>query len=161
MPNHPGQLALQYWLYYVFNDWNNTHEGDLENIQILFDADDAQQALSREPVSVGDSQHEGSEKAEVGRREARLLVDGTHPVVYPAAGSHANFYESALYLGSSAEQGVGCDYTTGPSFDIQPGRADDSERPRTKRATCFRGSSSRDAGASFREPSSTARQAPT
>ena len=48
------------------------------------------------------------------------LVDGTHPVVYPAAGSHANFFESALYLGSSAEQGVGCDDTTGPHFDIQP-----------------------------------------
>jgi hypothetical protein len=22
-PDHPGELALQYWLYYVFNDWNN------------------------------------------------------------------------------------------------------------------------------------------
>ncbi len=117
--DHPGQLALQYWLYYVFNDWNNTHEGDWENIQIIFDADDAQEALAREPVSVGYSQHEGSEKATWGDEKLEL-VDGTHPVVYPAAGSHANFFESALYLGSSAEQGVGCDDTTGPSFDIQP-----------------------------------------
>ena len=115
----PGQLALQYWFYYVFNDWNNTHEGDWENIQLIFDAADAREALSREPVSVGYSQHEGSERAAWGDEKLEL-VNGTHPVVYPAAGSHANFFESALFLGSSAEQGVGCDDTTGPSFDIQP-----------------------------------------
>ena len=115
----PGQLALQYWFYYVFNDWNNTHEGDWENVQLIFDAVDARQALTREPVSLGYSQHEGSEEAAWG--EDKLdLVDGTHPVVYPAAGSHANFFESALYLGSSAEQGVGCDDTTGPHVDIRP-----------------------------------------
>ena len=39
-PGHPGQLALQYWLFYVFNDWNNLHEGDWEMIQLVFDADD-------------------------------------------------------------------------------------------------------------------------
>ncbi|HLN14112.1 MAG TPA: hypothetical protein VK587_13030, partial [bacterium] len=26
----PGRLALQYWFFYVFNDWVNTHEGDWE-----------------------------------------------------------------------------------------------------------------------------------
>jgi len=26
--DHPGKLALQYWFFYVFNDWNDTHEGD-------------------------------------------------------------------------------------------------------------------------------------
>ena len=118
-PTYPGQLALQYWFYYVFNDWNNTHEGDWENIQLIFDAADAREALTQEPVSVGYSQHEGSEKATWGEEKLEL-VDGTHPVVYPAAGSHANFFESALFLGSSAEQGVGCDDTTGPSFDIRP-----------------------------------------
>ena len=33
-PSFPGKLALQYWFYYVFNDWNNTHEGDWEMIQL-------------------------------------------------------------------------------------------------------------------------------
>ena len=37
-PAHPGKLALQYWLFYVFNDWNNLHEGDWEMIQLVFDA---------------------------------------------------------------------------------------------------------------------------
>ena len=40
--------------------------------------------------------------------------------MYPAAGSHANFFESALYLGSSAEEGVGCDDTRGPTYDVRP-----------------------------------------
>ena len=115
----PGRIALQYWFYYVFNDWNNTHEGDWENIQLIFEAADARQALARAPVSVGYSQHEGSEEATWGEDKLEL-VDGTHPVVYPAAGSHANFFESALYLGSSAEQGVGCDDTTGPHVEVRP-----------------------------------------
>ena len=48
------------------------------------------------------------------------LVDGTHPVVHVAAGSHANFFDQALYLGSSASEGVGCDDTRAPAFDIRP-----------------------------------------
>jgi hypothetical protein len=35
---YPGQLALQYWLFYVFNDFNDKHEGDWELIQLNFDA---------------------------------------------------------------------------------------------------------------------------
>ena len=31
-PDRPDRLALQYWLYYVYNDWNNKHEGDWEMI---------------------------------------------------------------------------------------------------------------------------------
>jgi hypothetical protein len=116
---HPGKLALQYWLYYVFNDWNNLHEGDWEMIQLVFQAQTAAQALERRPVDVGYSQHEGAEQA--GWRDDKLeRVDGTHPVVHPADGSHANFYDEALHLGRSPEQGVGCDDTTGPTFDVRP-----------------------------------------
>jgi hypothetical protein len=116
---HPGKLALQYWLFYVFNDWNNLHEGDWEMIQLVFDASTAAQALRRAPVEVGYSQHEGAERA--GWDDEKLeRVGGTHPVVHPADGSHANFYDEALYLGSSAEQGIGCDDTRGPTFDVRP-----------------------------------------
>ena len=82
---HPGQLALQYWIFYAFNDFNNTHEGDWEMIQLVFDADDAQEALGQEPVAVGYSSHEGAERADWGD-EKLDVVDETHPVVYPAAG---------------------------------------------------------------------------
>ena len=118
-PGHPGKLSLQYWLFYVFNDWNNLHEGDWEMIQLVFDAATASQALERTPVKIGYSQHEGAEGAEW-TDDKLERVNATHPVVHPAAGSHANFFGEALYLGSSAEQGVGCDDTRGPTFDVRP-----------------------------------------
>jgi hypothetical protein len=118
-PGHPGFLALQYWIFYAFNDWNNLHEGDWEMIQLVFEAADAREALSREPVELGYSQHEGAERAEWGD-DKLTVVDGTHPVVYPAAGSHANFYGDALHIGSSAQEGVGCDDTTGPHRELRP-----------------------------------------
>ena len=118
-PGFPGKLALQYWFFYVFNDWNNLHEGDWEMIQLDFDASTPAQALELEPVQVGYSQHEGAERATWGANKLEI-VDGTHPVVHPAAGSHANFYGEALYLGASGSEGVGCDDTRGPSFDVLP-----------------------------------------
>jgi hypothetical protein len=71
-PSHQGRLALQYWLFYPFNDWNNLHEGDWEMVQLVM------------------------------------------------AGSHANFFDDGLHIGSSAEQGVGCDDTTGPHRELRP-----------------------------------------
>jgi hypothetical protein len=59
-PGDPGQLALQYWFFYVFNHWNNTHEGNWEMIQLNFDANTARQALTQSPTSIGYSQHEGA-----------------------------------------------------------------------------------------------------
>jgi hypothetical protein len=118
-PERPGQVALQYWFFYPFNDFNNTHEGDWEMIQLVFDATDAEQALTREPAEVGYSSHEGAERAGWGDEKLEV-VDGTHPVVYPGAGSHANKFTEALYLGSSAEAGVGCDDTRGPHRELTP-----------------------------------------
>src|SRR4029450_1314886 len=118
-PARPDRLALQYWLFYPFNDWNNNHEGDWEMIQLVFAAENANDALSKAPLEIGYSQHEGAEKADWGEDKFQL-VDGTHPVVYPAAGSHANFFDDALYIGRSADEGVGCDDTTGPSLELRP-----------------------------------------
>jgi hypothetical protein len=132
-PAHLGRLALQYWLFYAYNDWNNLHEGDWEMIQLDFDAVDAGEALAKRPASVGYSQHEGAERATWGDDKLQL-VDGTHPVVYPAAGSHANFFDEGLFLGSSAEQGVGCDNTTGPHDDLRPAVATIPSDPAAARA---------------------------
>jgi hypothetical protein len=118
-PRRPGQLALQYWFFYAFNDFNNLHEGDWENVQLVLDASTAAEPLSRTPIGVGYSSHEGSELADWDDDKLEL-VGGTHPVVYPAAGSHANKYTEALYLGSSADAGVGCDDTRGPHRVVRP-----------------------------------------
>ena len=155
-PRIPGKLALQYWFFYVFNDFNNKHEGDWEMIQLDFDA--ATRAARRSARSrslVGYSQHEGAESAHWGDSKLEI-VDGTHPVVYPALGSHANYYTSALYLGRSAAQGVGCDDTTGPSRELRPKVA----LIPTDRAAYLartRGSVSRAAGARTARASTTAR----
>jgi hypothetical protein len=155
---YPGKLALQYWLFYTFNDFNTTHEGDWEMVQLVFDADDAREALTQEPVLVGYSSHEGAERASWDDDKLDI-VDETHPVVYPGAGSHANKYTEALYLGSSAEAGVGCDDTRAAHI------ASCARRSRRFRPTqqpprpLSRGSSSRDGGASSRRRSSTGRPA--
>lgn len=114
----PEQLAVQYWFFYVFNDFNNLHEGDWEMIQLVFDAPDAEAALDVDPTSIGYSQHSGAERADWGDDKLEI-VDGTHPVVYPAEGSHANFFTPALYLGASSATGVGCDDTTGPHTQLR------------------------------------------
>jgi hypothetical protein len=114
-----GTVALQYWLFYPFNDFNNTHEGDWEMIQLNFEADDAADALGTEPIAVGYSAHEGATRS-AWEDDKLEVVGGTRPVVYPAAGSHANKYSDALWLGSSAEAGVGCDDTRGPHVELSP-----------------------------------------
>jgi len=118
----PGRLALQYWFFYVFNDWVNTHEGDWEMIQLNFDAATPADALTRHPVEVGYSQHSSAERAAWGSAPLQT-VDGTHPVVYVGNGSHANFFTSDLYLMRSSAEGVGCDDTTGPSVTVNPNTA--------------------------------------
>ena len=69
-PAHPGKLALQYWFFYVYNDWNNLHEGDWEMIQLDFDAATAQRC-ARE--AAGESRLQparGSGAGDLGRRQA-------------------------------------------------------------------------------------------
>jgi hypothetical protein len=115
----PGRLALQYWLYYVYNDYNDRHESDWELVQLHFRADAAAEALGQEPVEVLYSQHEGAEVAGWGDDKLEK-VDRTHVVTYPGAGSHANYFRNALWLGRSADEGLGCDDSTAPSVRVRP-----------------------------------------
>ena len=117
-PGRPDTLALQYWFYYVFNDWNNKHESDWEMIQLVFHAADAAAALETHPYEVAFSQHEGGERA--AWDDTKLQKDGTHPIAYPGGGSHANYYSTAIWMGRSAQEGFGCDDTSPPSVRVQP-----------------------------------------
>ena len=117
-PEHPGKLALQYWLYYVFNDWNNAHEGDWEMVQLLFDADSPAQALTTAPTSTAYAQHEGSETSDW--TDEKLLRHGDHVVVYPGQGSHAAYYTQAQWFGKSAAAGFGCDSTLAAGTLVTP-----------------------------------------
>jgi hypothetical protein len=108
-PSHPGKLAVQYWLYYTFNDFTDKHEGDWEMAQVDFAASTPQEALKRGPYEVDLSQHAGGERSDWS--DTKLEKQGTHPVIYAATGSHANYFGSALYLGRGASEGFGCDDT--------------------------------------------------
>jgi hypothetical protein len=116
--DRPDRLALQYWLYWYYNDWNNKHESDWEFIQILFPAGSVADALQTDPISVGYAQHEGGERADWD--DDKLERDGTHPVVYSSQRSHASYFAPALYLGRSASEGFGCDNTESPSTRVDP-----------------------------------------
>ncbi len=115
----PGKLAVQYWFFYIYNGWINTHEGDWEMIQLNFNAATPAAALTGRPTEVGYSQHSSAERATWGTPPLETVA-GTHPVVYAALGSHANFFTSDLFLMRSSAEGVGCDDTTGPSTTITP-----------------------------------------
>ena len=81
-PGHPGQLSLQYWFFYVYNQFNNLHEGDWEMIQLDFDAAEAGDALTKTPRQVGYSSHEGAESADWGDDKLEI-VDGRTPSSIP------------------------------------------------------------------------------
>ncbi len=117
-PDQPGFLALQYYFYWYFNDFNNKHESDWEGIQLLFEAATVEDALASEPIEVAFAQHDGGETA--AWDAAKLDRDGSRPVVYSSKGSHASYFGSALYLGRRGNQGFGCDNTDGPSERVDP-----------------------------------------
>jgi hypothetical protein len=91
--------VLQYWLFYALDDWRNSptkptlwhmHEGDWEEVSVSLDA-------AGRPLEVAASQHDLGVRRPWSRVEIR---DGTHPVVYVALGSHAN-YLSPGHLGKA------------------------------------------------------------
>lgn len=107
------RVVVQYWLWWYFNDWNNLHEGDWEVVQVVFDAGSIEEALATEPMRYAYAQHGGGELASPGDR--KLHLEDGHPVIYPAAGSHATHYEQELYLGWGENgTGFGCDNSRPP-----------------------------------------------
>jgi hypothetical protein len=117
-PGHPG-LVVQYWFFYYFNQFNDIHEGDWEGMQIAFDADTPAEALEQGPSEIALFQHAGGERA--GWDDTKVQKEDTHPIVYPAAGSHATFYDSAIYIQNGKNgSGVGCDNTSEPLNRAQP-----------------------------------------
>ena len=112
-------IALQYWFFYYFNDFNNLHEGDWEMIQLRFDADSVEEALAEEPLQVAFAQHSGGETADWDA--PKLEREGTRPVVYASSGSHASYFGPGLWLGWGENgSGLGCDVTNGDPVRIDP-----------------------------------------
>jgi hypothetical protein len=117
-PGHSG-FVVQYWFFYYFNQFNDVHEGDWEGMQISFEPDDPAQALKEGPSQIALFQHAGGERADWD--DNKVQKNGTHPIVYPAAGSHATFYDNAIYIQNGSHgSGVGCDNTSKPLIESNP-----------------------------------------
>ncbi|MCA9860723.1 MAG: hypothetical protein KC438_13425, partial [Thermomicrobiales bacterium] len=116
-----NRLYVEYWFYYYFNDWNDTHESDWEMMQLTFATTSVEDALTMDPIEVGYAQHGGGELAKWG--DDKIQMDGNQLVVYPSAGSHATYYGAHTFIGWG-EHGTafGCDVTTAP-HDATPLKA--------------------------------------
>jgi len=114
-----GGFVLQYWFFWYFNQFNDLHEGDWEGMQISFQSEGPAAALEgeEEPDEIILFQHAGGERADWD--DAKVQKEGTRPIVYPAAGSHATFYDSAVYVENGQEgSGLGCDNTSEPVREL-------------------------------------------
>jgi hypothetical protein len=113
-----GWVVLQYWFFYLFNNWRsaffgaNDHEADWEMICIyLSEREDASDASmeDREPlayelarfrpewVAFASHDYHGDD---LRRRwdDPEVQKLGSHPVVYAGAGSHASYFSPGEYL---------------------------------------------------------------
>lgn len=112
-------IVVQYWYYWVFNLFNNTHESDWEGIQLNFTASSVQEILDNNllPTSIAFAQHEGGEKGDWD--DDKVEKQGTHIVSHPSSGSHADYYQSAIWLGWGENgSGFGCDYSDDPDVEL-------------------------------------------
>ena len=111
-------IAIQYWFFYAMSSWGayelggNIHEGDWEMITVFL------QSTNYRPVYVAYSQHidipfihDDYDKLiwdELYYKfDEAILEDNTHPVVYVARGSHANYYSAGDF-----DQLIGLDRTS-------------------------------------------------
>ena len=79
---NPEYITIQYWLFYYYNDWFNKHEGDWEMVEVIL-------SNTEEPLWVVLSQHHGGTRRSW---STTIIEESTHPVVYVALGSHANYF---------------------------------------------------------------------
>jgi hypothetical protein len=97
-----GRVVLQYWFFYYDDVYSyrypptdfiwQAHEGDWEVVNVVL-------SHRRRPLSVGYSQHCAGQRrawAETPR------LDGTHPIVHVAVGSHANYFSAGTHPINSA-----------------------------------------------------------
>jgi hypothetical protein len=119
---HEGEwVVLQYWLFYVYNNWRsgffgaNDHEADWELISVYLSEreglpplkeevrsndDDVERLLQRfqpEWVAFASHDYQGDNLRRRWDDPEIEKVDG-HPVAYVAAGSHANYFRRGEYL---------------------------------------------------------------
>jgi hypothetical protein len=100
-----GLTVIQYWFFYAYNPGTlNQHQGDWEMVQIVLDS-------SETPQYAVYSQHNAGQQAVWSDVEK---ADTTHPLVFVALGSHANYFRSYQGKIGAETDTVGDAYTLSP-----------------------------------------------
>ena len=79
------RVAIEYWLLYLYNDFYDQHEADWEGVTVVLE--------NGAPLGATYSQHQGSKWI----AWSSLSKTATHPVVYVARGSHAEYPKAGRY----------------------------------------------------------------
>lgn len=103
---YKGLLAIEYWYAYLYNDWKTVHEMDWEEIVVVLRIN---RNRSTTPIACAYSAHHGGYRLrwnhveKVDNQGNRDDKNGTHPVVYVAQGSHANYFFGGQTYTTTAE----------------------------------------------------------
>jgi len=81
-----GRVAIEYWFHYLYNDFYDRHEADWEGVTVFLQ--------DNKPLGVSYSAHQGRRWS---RWAAQSTQNGTHPIVYVAYGSHADYSKRGRY----------------------------------------------------------------
>ncbi len=88
-------FALEYWMFYAFNDFDNRHEGDWEMIAI--ELAHASPLARSKAVRVAYSAHHSTLRLSWPAMVARHYVRQDHLLVYVGYGSHANYFTAGSH----------------------------------------------------------------
>ena len=96
-----GWTVCQYWFFYAYNNWRsgfhgvNDHESDWELVNVyLYDQDGD---LRPEWVAYASHDFHGADLRRRWDDREELTLEGTHPVVFAGAGSHASYFKQGEY----------------------------------------------------------------
>ena len=102
---YKGLLAIEYWYAYLYNDWKTVHEMDWEEVVVILRVN---QPGNEVPIACAGSAHHGGyrlmwDKVEKANDQGNPDNNGTHPVIYVAQGSHANYFYGGQRYTTTAE----------------------------------------------------------
>jgi len=78
-----GRIAIEYWFFYLYNDFYDKHEADWEGVTVFLD--------NGVPIGASYSQHQGR------KWTPWTTSTSAGPTVYVARGSHANYPTAGRY----------------------------------------------------------------
>ncbi len=98
-----GYIVLHYMFFYAMNDWRssfngvNDHESDWEQVFVYLSEEDGSEPVPRW-VAYASHDFSGDDLRRRWDDPELQIADGTHPIIYAGAGSHASYYAQGEYL---------------------------------------------------------------